>query len=874
MKNFNKILSFCMFLLLFIFFTSQKVNATDISDNADSYNALVYYIRDVNLNTSNGNLTISGYAYHQRYINYTASNHRYRLIYQDTTNNANYYSDWSNPIAQPENLTKILEWNGASYGYCNDEEDHSTRETCSRRMDYAGFSITKSVNDLVQGHDYLIWIQIEETYGGSKHYYEARVYMPFHLEQKEYKNTVYSIESSLATGRVVMIGGSVAVRADAGKSSEKMHAGGLAPVAYWTQWKEDGYEVYNHISEIKNTTNEGYWVKMGWTWPDNGRKKGGHPLVYNGASNYGYSSWSFIKFISSNSDFTSPGSQLTLHSERKTYVGNMKVETKTAPVGENSLIRVGITNSKSDNEAKIQIFLDGSNSASYDSGWTTWSGDKAFNYTLAATGGDRSVKVVVTERANNYKTTMNSTLYAASNKKYTVSDLSGQITPNTPIYYIKYQNGSENKYYETIKYNQGAINYELDNSNDLTRTLTFNYTTNYAGISNWYKSRITADNYISSPSETYSLTKTTNNDAKVVFSNTKAIKFIDLNNKSMKSTAYGIGANNITIELKANYKFIDASQITLIDTRTHDKKANGEAYITINNSKNRKVHYKIYFGTNLLLDKTETWNGDKNITINPVITDVGEIRVQIIQPNTITENLKGAVYYATNETIEMYQDGSYTSPTPIRVKTSQDLNNNVSVKKYYETLNITSLDKNPVIKAGEGFESKIKIDYSTTDDIYDLSTSIITSDSSFGQKEDALDYEEQQNGTFTVRNDKTGVTTKSITTTLPEVVVDKKTGTIYRPGMAPDGVVTINGGHKWYTSMEAVEGNYEFNTTLQLVGINKITFKIYNQYNISGSLIGNTDSKYKVIRVKNPENPNYTWHKTYSMQELIESFSE
>ena len=89
-----------------------------------------------------------------------------------------------------------------------------------------------------------------------------------------------------------------------------------------------------------------------------------------------------------------------------------------------------------------------------------------------------------------------------------------------------------------------------------------------------------------------------------------------------------------------------------------------------------------------------------------------------------------------------------------------------------------------------------------------------------------------------------------------------------------NGLDLIDGTRHWFTSFTENEGKYNYTTTLNHVGVNATNIKYYNSYTVKGSVIGEQNSKYKVIRVQNPSNPVFTYHKTYTLKELLEEFGK
>lgn len=844
---------------------SPSVSAwVDVSNGTNSKDKISYYIYDVK--RSGNNINIDGYAYFYRFQNYTSTNHEYSLKLVGSDNSVIYVNASKKQTAV--DLSEIVKVTGVSN--CPAYKDvKPSNVNCSRIINYAGFTANIPMSSLKKDVNYEVWIRIKETTGGTREY-EAKLITPnITLDEFEYNHNLFSIDSDLNTNSMIPGSEDVLIRKGASKTSNKYQntehpfTALSSATTHATYWKMG--LTYTHIKELKDTGTGGVWIRAGFGGSTNLTTITGYSPVkkVQYATNENKADgWININLAALK------GQVMTIKNASKTYIDNIKLETKTAKEGDTATIKATINNklASGQNPVKVQFYL--ANTEVYNSGTVNWTGNKTFTKDVPATDANRVFKVVITETTNDRVTEMQTTLYKASNQVNTINEVSGTIKGNNPIYVVKTAS-AETKYYETITYNQESTYYALDNSNTLSRNITLSYSTDYSSITSWNQNNISATNYISSPSSTYNLTKSNATGTSVKLSADKVVTYTNLNEKTMTSTVSGVGANNITIKLNAKYQFIDASDITKIDTRTHPKNTASEAYITINNQKNRTVHYKIYYRSTLIVDKTETWNGNKTITINSVVSEPEYIKVVIIQPNTITEELKGEIQVSTSTTVDIKKDGTYTNPTPIRIVTTP-----TNVQKYYETVTITSANKNPTVKAGEGFENDIIINYSTTgDDGTSINCSDISSNSSFNEKDETLDYEQQPDGSYLVNQNRTCSNSTSVKVTLPKVILNKKTGEIYKSGSVPSGVTTVDGGNKWYTALDSPNGNYNFSTTINNVGVNKMTFVVENTYNVNGSVIGNEDSKYKVIRVTNPSNPSFTWHKTYSMKDLLTAFN-
>lgn len=861
-KKLLKMLS-SMFIFVCAFFLAATSTAkawTDTTSGLDkAYKRINYYIHSAK--KSGEYFHIDGYAYNILYQNYTATNHDYYIKVVGSDGTSKQFS--ATKKQQSEDLTTLHKIEGALT--CdlvhdrskNDTVGKSTTGQCNVIIDYAGFSADIPLSYFKADVTYTFWIQIKEYSGGTREW-ESHIISPqTSMAAFEYNHIDYSITSSFNDSKFKVLGNSVLMRKGPNKTStwsiteppfsttHAKHTKYGSPRGYW-----DYGVTYTHLYQIVSNST-GIWIEAGFsTSTDN--------VAHDGTAAKAWVGYDYVEM---------GGKFLTLQTKSKSYLGDIRIETKTAKVGDKATIKAGIENklASGQNPMRVQILVDGS--SVYDSGTQNWSGMKTFSVDINAASYNRSVKVVVTETLANIKTDLTSTLYASSNQTNTSSSVSGSVQGNNPIYVIKTRS-SETKYYETIKYNQFSTYYALDDDNILRKKVQVDYSTNYSAITTWDSNDISASSYVSSPVSTSSMTATTRTSTRAVFENTKTITYTNLSQKDTSTTVSGLGVNNITLKLNAKYQFIDAADISVIDSRTHEKGDKGEIYVTIHTDKMRTMKYKIYFDGVLLQEGTDTWNGNKNFTLDPVVTDPGKVRVEIVQPNTIPENLEGEVHIASREEVHINRNGSFTPSTPVRVVTTPS-----SVKRYYETITLDSGSRSDnTIPAGACVDNDLTLRYSTTENTIGLNSSEISARSYYPSQDAGLNYTKQNDGTYLVPQLTSG-NSSTLNSTLPNYYLDKFTGTVYDADSIPADVEILDGGKCWYVPMDTPEGNYDYTTHFDRVGVNKVDVILDNDYTVEGSLLGNTNSLYKIIRVKNPATPNFTWHKTYSLSELLETFN-
>lgn len=499
----------------------------------------------------------------------------------------------------------------------------------------------------------------------------------------------------------------------------------------------------------------------------------------------------------------------------------------------------------------------------------TRTGEVIVSANVPATNNDRTVEFTITETWTNLSNSMTSTLYATENRNLSFTNESGTYHSAKPIMVHSTYSG-HTKYYEHITYSNPQ-NYVLTDGDfsgsSLRRQTSLTYSVDSGATNgNIQKYGVSATNTISSPKATSNATISQNGANNLSTDNTIYVKYTDLNTKTVKTTYTGVGVNNYTITLQSNYKFNNLSSISAIDSYTTEKTENCNVKTTINNANNRQLKWYIYNDGNLIKNGNDTWNGNKDFKLdNYIINKNGNITVKIIQPNGVITQLTGKTYIAEETNVTLTEGQIYTPKTPVRVTTTP-----TKVTEYFENISINSINTDLNLDAGEGFENKIKINYETQSGDIKLNNNEITVVTTLPEQDGNLNYTETVEGVLVPLESTSSNDSQNIFE-LPVVMVEKSEGTLYRQGDAASaGLTLLNGGRRWYTKMTAEEGTYDFYNTLTHVGVNAINIKFYNTYNINGSLLGNTDSSFKVIRVQNPSNPNFTYHKTYKLEELLE----
>ena len=424
----KRILSFAIPLfvaIIALFSCSTKAEAWgDVTTQLSATDRITHFIRSV---SKNGNyIHIEGYAYRQGYQNYTIDNHiTYITIRNNSTGTMKDYRAAN--TNQPEDLNTIMSING--YPTCGNLEVVTDYHPCGRLANGVGFSVDIPLSEFELDVSYTFYIRIHELWTGAQ--VQTQIISPnAYMPQFEWSHNTYQVDSTLNTTQFFMDTAGVKIRRDAGKWAGQYNGGDWPLTAsrntpYWgfQKW-------YTHIKELRSTGSGGVWVRAsfnagGIEWGPYGRSQ---QVTVDGTQAEGWLSFEYCIF---------QGTPMTLKVTRKSYIGNIQLETKTAKLGDQATIKANIQNqlNSGENPAKVRILVD--NKEVYNSGVQNWSGIKTFSVDIPATSNNRTAKVEITETVNNKVTTLQTTLYAASNQTSSVSAVSGTVKGNNPIYVIK-----------------------------------------------------------------------------------------------------------------------------------------------------------------------------------------------------------------------------------------------------------------------------------------------------------------------------------------------------------------------------------------------------------------------------------------------------
>lgn len=878
-KNIKYLASILTFLIV-ILCSVYKVNAwEEVGFN--------YFITE--LNFTGTTLQIKGYAYEINKQDYLPGNHSYYLVIKGADSGKEFIYNLDND----NNISVDLSINGYN-SPCGETGEYDAH--CRRMATSVGFKGAlhlekyNNKNGILDEFSsdsetkYYVWLGIKEHKSGRDLRQQIKTFPAIITgdQSSEYRNTYFDLNKT--------------------KYSSKFRVGYSGVIAkdnpdgniIWSYNVGLGYKASGN-SNARNkmyigtsTFGNGDFIYAGHSRDSSGvywLKTYGNPSSSIIDTTYGGNytlqprdSAGGTTFWVSTSRTVTLGENVYFTKHKNQYADVVDLTVKMAKPGDNAIIEASYNNSKANSPIEWQLLVDGSIK---ESGVVqNETGIKNFTFSIPATQTTRKIEFLIKESYTGIVHKLPAvTLYPSENKQTTKISETGCITPSNPILgTVAGKNGTVHYYKEKICFNNPQ-NYVLTEgdykgSNIYRETsLTYTSETNMYGEVNKYFSGVT--NTVSNSSINK---RPTNDSNKVIQSNlistkdTLYVEFRDLSpNNYIETTYTGVGVNNYTIILKSNYEFENDSAIKYIDAYTTEKTENSKIIIDVFNSKTRNVKWKIYFNDELIKEGQDAWNQHKLLDLNEfIINKNGNILIEITEPNGVRLKLRGNTYVADEKNITLTNGETYTSTTPIRVTTPYS----GAIKSYFETISLDVKDDNQIVKAGEGVINNITLNYISDSQDIILNNDEISAITVMPNQVKNLDYTQDATGVYVPLDTTLEEDNKRILE-FPNVKVERKEGTLFRENdPRSNGLDLIDGTRHWFTSFTENEGKYNYTTTLNHVGVNATNIKYYNSYTVKGSVIGEQNSKYKVIRVQNPSNPVFTYHKTYTLKELLEEFGK
>lgn len=314
---------------------------------------------------------------------------------------------------------------------------------------------------------------------------------------------------------------------------------------------------------------------------------------------------------------------------------------------------------------------------------------------------------------------------------------------------------------------------------------------------------------------------------------------------------------------------LDTILIDELKVYTVPKNTKTKTLITLTSAKDQDITIKAYHNNNLVYDKTYNISGTKTFTIDYLIQNEGNLKVEIIdQYRTSTINSK--IYVSSQKEYIIDKNdlsGIITVDTPILVATDK----NGKVTEYKEKIQLSAIPYDIELSQGRGIEGVTSaISY-----WYPLEEFSLNSDYSvyalYPSQENTLNYE-IIDGKVKVNLVKDGVQRSNNYDVSyfyhPNALLSLIKGELYKEEL--QGYEYYNGGGIWYPSWNDNLGTYDYEYVGTNLGINKITIKRDLTYSITSTMFGNETGKFYIKRVENPTNLNIIYKKKFSYNELLE----
>lgn len=321
----------------------------------------------------------------------------------------------------------------------------------------------------------------------------------------------------------------------------------------------------------------------------------------------------------------------------------------------------------------------------------------------------------------------------------------------------------------------------------------------------------------------------------------------------------------------ATIKTTSLNTISIDELRTYTapKNTKTKALITLTSSINQDITIRAYHNDNLVYNKSEKFNGTKTFQINYDIPNNGTLKVEVI--NKYRTLLVSSKIYVSSEKIYNINAndtvGIITVDTPILVVTDKNKN----VTEYKEKIQLSAIPYEIDLSQGRGISGVTSaISY-----WYPLEEFALNNDYSvyalYPSQEETLNYE-IVDGKVKINLIKDGVVRNNDYDISyfyhPNILLSLISGELYNEAL--DGHTYYNGGGIWYPSWNDELGKYDYEYVGSNIGINKVTIKRDLSYTITSTMFGVETGKFKIIRVKNPDNLNVIYKRKFSYEELKE----
>ena len=318
-------------------------------------------------------------------------------------------------------------------------------------------------------------------------------------------------------------------------------------------------------------------------------------------------------------------------------------------------------------------------------------------------------------------------------------------------------------------------------------------------------------------------------------------------------------------------KVTSLTTISIDELRAYTAEANTKtkALLTLTSTKNQNITIKAYHNNNLVYNKVHNISGTKSFKIDYTIPNKGTLKVEVIDEH-FTQSISSNIYVSSKKEYKLdlsNKSGVILVDNPILVVTDKNRN----VTEYKEKIQLSAIPYVIDLSQGRGISGVTSaISY-----WYPLEEFSLNSDYSvyalYPSQENTMNYE-IVDGKVKVNLLKDDVVRSSDHDISyfyhPNILLSLIQGHLYTD--ADNEYTYYNGGGIWYPAWNDELGTYDYEYVGTNLGINKITIKRDLVYSITTTMFGVETGKFTIKRVKNPDNPNVIYKRTFTYDELKE----
>ena len=311
--------------------------------------------------------------------------------------------------------------------------------------------------------------------------------------------------------------------------------------------------------------------------------------------------------------------------------------------------------------------------------------------------------------------------------------------------------------------------------------------------------------------------------------------------------------------------------ISIDELRAYTAEANTKtkALLTLTSTKNQNITIKAYHNNNLVYNKVHNISGTKSFKIDYTIPNKGTLKVEVIDEH-FTQNISSNIYVSSKKEYKLdlsNKSGVILVENPILVVTDKNRN----VTEYKEKIQLSAIPYEIDLSQGRGISGVTSaISY-----WYPLEEFSLNSDYSvyalYPSQENTMNYEivDGKVKVNLLKDDVVRSTDHDVSYFYhPNILLSLIQGHLYTD--ADNEYTYYNGGGIWYPAWNDELGTYDYEYVGTNLGINKITIKRDLVYSITTTMFGVETGKFTIKRVKNPDNPNIIYKRTFTYDELKE----